>query len=93
MAWFTTIVLQAFGFTPNGPLLGSLVSWIQGLIGNVAPRSLFAIFQSAAMGGYGVEILRSVANMFSALTTFAFARLAYSAFGQAGESGNGTYTG
>ncbi|KAF5567791.1 interferon-induced 6-16 [Fusarium phyllophilum] len=56
MAWFT-IILQAFGFTPNGPLLGSFASWAQSLIGNVAPRSLFAIFQSAAMGGYGVEIL------------------------------------
>ncbi|KAF5660530.1 hypothetical protein FCIRC_12125 [Fusarium circinatum] len=93
MAWFTTVILQAFGFTPNGPLLGSFASWAQSLIGNVAPRSLFAIFQSAAMGGYGVEILGNVVNMFSAIPTYAFARFAYSAFGQARKTENGTYTG
>ncbi|CVK88635.1 uncharacterized protein FMAN_04798 [Fusarium mangiferae] len=93
MAWFT-VILQAFGFTPSGPLLESFASWAQGLIGNVAPRSLFAIFQSAAMGGYGVDILGSVTNMFSALAGGgAFARFVYSAFGQAREAGNSTYTG
>lgn len=46
------------------------------------------------MGGYGVEILGNVANMFSAIAGGgAFARFVYSAFGQAREAGNGTYTG
>ncbi|KAF4952336.1 hypothetical protein FGADI_6826 [Fusarium gaditjirri] len=61
MAWFAPI-FQAIGFTPNGPLLGSFASWIQGLIGNVAPKILFAIFQSAAMDGYGAGILGNVSK-------------------------------
>lgn len=77
------------GVTKDHSRLGA-----QGLIGNVAPRNLFAIFQSAAMGGYGIDILGSVTNMFSALLGGgAFARFVYSAFGQAREAGNGTYAG
>lgn len=38
-----------------GGRLGSLASQIQSVIGPVAARSVFAIWQSARMGGYGVE--------------------------------------
>ncbi|KAF5601216.1 hypothetical protein FPANT_1823 [Fusarium pseudoanthophilum] len=81
MAWFT-IILQAFGFTPSGPLLGSFAAWIQSLIGNVVAGSLFATLQSAAMGGYGVGILAKAISMLFALICYIFGRLAYSAFGQ-----------
>ncbi|KAM3065737.1 hypothetical protein ACMFMG_010037 [Clarireedia jacksonii] len=53
----TIIILGILGFTVYGPAIGSIAALIQSLIGNVASGSLFAFFQSAAMGGYGAAVL------------------------------------
>ncbi|KAI4128081.1 MAG: hypothetical protein LQ341_006714, partial [Variospora aurantia] len=47
--------LEALGFASTGVRAGSLAAKIQSVIGPVAARSVFAIWQSARMGGYGVE--------------------------------------
>ncbi|KAL8780124.1 MAG: hypothetical protein Q9213_006608 [Squamulea squamosa] len=47
--------LEALGFSFAGVRAGTLASKIQSVIGPVAARSVFAIWQSARMGGYGVE--------------------------------------
>ncbi|KAL8908167.1 MAG: hypothetical protein Q9207_000990 [Kuettlingeria erythrocarpa] len=47
--------LEALGFGLAGVRAGSLAAKIQSVIGPVAARSVFAIWQSARMGGYGVE--------------------------------------
>lgn len=47
--------LEALGFGAVGVRAGSLAAKIQSVIGPIAARSVFAIWQSARMGGYGVE--------------------------------------
>ncbi|KAL8676266.1 MAG: hypothetical protein Q9186_007204 [Xanthomendoza sp. 1 TL-2023] len=47
--------LEALGFAFEGVRAGSMAAKIQSVIGPVAARSVFAIWQSARMGGYGVE--------------------------------------
>ncbi|KAI4179095.1 MAG: hypothetical protein L6R41_008033, partial [Letrouitia leprolyta] len=47
--------LEALGFGTAGVRAGSLAAKVQSVIGPVAARSVFAIWQSARMGGYGVE--------------------------------------
>ncbi|KAF4465417.1 Interferon-induced 6-16 [Fusarium albosuccineum] len=49
-------ILGVLGFTSVGIKAGSLAAMIQSLIGNVVAKSLFAILQSAGMGGYGAAI-------------------------------------
>jgi hypothetical protein len=44
-------------------LTGSIAAGLQSFIGNVAPGSLFAILQSAAMNGYGAVVLESVLRL------------------------------
>ncbi|KAJ3530675.1 hypothetical protein NM208_g9220 [Fusarium decemcellulare] len=55
---FATVkgMLGVLGFTSLGIKAGSLAAMIQSLIGNVVAKSLFAILQSAGMGGYGAAI-------------------------------------
>ncbi|KAK0637614.1 hypothetical protein DIS24_g10633 [Lasiodiplodia hormozganensis] len=50
-------VLAAFGFTAVGPAAGTAAAAMQSLISPVAAGSIFAIMQSAAMGGYGLAIV------------------------------------
>ncbi|KAK0235638.1 hypothetical protein EDD85DRAFT_953448 [Armillaria nabsnona] len=45
------LILGLFGFSAAGPVAGTLAALIQGGIGDVAARSLFALTQSIAMGG------------------------------------------
>ncbi|PQE03858.1 integral component of membrane protein [Rutstroemia sp. NJR-2017a BBW] len=50
------IILGALGFAAYGPVAGSFAAWIQAFIGNISAGSLFAILQSAAMGGCGITV-------------------------------------
>ncbi|KAL7909047.1 hypothetical protein GGI35DRAFT_425261 [Trichoderma velutinum] len=52
----------AAGFTPAGIAASSAASAIHASIGNVAAGSIFATFQSAAAGGYGVGVLAGAAQ-------------------------------
>ncbi|KAL9610000.1 MAG: hypothetical protein Q9167_005273 [Letrouitia subvulpina] len=47
--------LEALGFGVEGVRAGSIAARVQSVIGPIAARSVFAIWQSARMGGYGVE--------------------------------------
>ncbi|KAF1842156.1 uncharacterized protein K460DRAFT_293919 [Cucurbitaria berberidis CBS 394.84] len=53
----TPAILGAMGFTPVGVAAGTIAAGIQAGIGNIVVGSTFAIFTSAAMGGYGVPIV------------------------------------
>lgn len=57
----------------DGGRLGSLASKIQSVIGPIAARSVFAIWQSARMGGYGVEYVNGGVRALVALTDAAVA--------------------
>ncbi|KAK8016061.1 hypothetical protein PG993_014250 [Apiospora rasikravindrae] len=46
--------LAALGFGSNGVVLGSAAASVQSGIGSVVAPGLFATFQSAGAGGYGV---------------------------------------
>lgn len=48
-------------------ILGSIAAGIQGVIGNVAARSLFAILQSAGAGGYGVAAIHGIVRVIGAV--------------------------
>ncbi|PKK49225.1 hypothetical protein CI102_4796 [Trichoderma harzianum] len=52
----------AAGFTPAGIAASSAASAIHASIGNVVAGSVFATFQSAAAGGYGVGVLAGAAQ-------------------------------
>ncbi|KAF1828095.1 hypothetical protein BDW02DRAFT_652255 [Decorospora gaudefroyi] len=53
----TPAFLSLVGFTASGIAAGSIAAGVQAGIGSVAAGSTFAIFTSAAMGGYGVPIV------------------------------------
>ncbi|KAG6094542.1 hypothetical protein E4U31_006235 [Claviceps sp. LM219 group G6] len=53
-------MLGLLGFGSLGPAAGTLAALIQSLIGNVTAGSLFAILQSAGMGGAGALALGSL---------------------------------
>ncbi len=57
----------------DGGRLGTLAAKIQSVIGPVAARSVFAIWQSARMGGYGVEYVNGGVRALVALTDAAVA--------------------
>ncbi|KAL9026358.1 MAG: hypothetical protein Q9196_004967 [Gyalolechia fulgens] len=65
--------LEALGFVSAGIRAGSLASKIQSVIGPVAARSVFAIWQSARMGGYGVEYVNGGVRALIALADAAMA--------------------
>nr|CEG05039.1 unnamed protein product [Fusarium clavum] len=52
-------VFTQFGLTPIGPQAETIAAWIQSLYGSVPARSIYAIVQSAQMGGYGVEVIET----------------------------------
>lgn len=54
-------------------LVGSMAAKIQSVIGPVAARSVFAIWQSARMGGYGVEYVNGGVRALVALADAAVA--------------------
>ena len=54
-------------------LAGSMAAKIQSVIGPVAARSVFAIWQSARMGGYGVEYVNGGVRALVALADAAVA--------------------
>ncbi|KAF2091847.1 hypothetical protein K490DRAFT_20123, partial [Saccharata proteae CBS 121410] len=54
--------LSALGFTATGPAAGSLAAAIQSIMGSVQAGSLFAILQSAGMGGGGLFIVAGAAQ-------------------------------
>ncbi|ESZ90823.1 hypothetical protein SBOR_8799 [Sclerotinia borealis F-4128] len=56
-----TLLLFILGFGVLGPAAGSIAALIQALIGNVSAGSLFAMFQSAGMAGFGLMTLHGVA--------------------------------
>ncbi|KAL8717065.1 MAG: hypothetical protein Q9225_005663 [Loekoesia sp. 1 TL-2023] len=71
-------MLKLFNFecsyaNQDGGRLGSLASKIQSVIGDVAARSVFAIWQSARIGGYGVEYVNGGVRALVALTDAAVA--------------------
>ena len=47
--FFFKLILSLVGFGAGGIIKGSLAAWIQSLIGNVVPGSIFALLQ--AFGG------------------------------------------
>ena len=53
--------------------LGSVAAKVQSIIGPVAARSVFAIWQSARMGGYGVANVNGGVRAIIALTDAAMA--------------------
>lgn len=53
-------ILWLLGFTSLGPRATSFASFLQSMIGLVGGRSVFAFFQSAAMGGYGTDAVKMV---------------------------------
>ncbi|KAL8698057.1 MAG: hypothetical protein Q9201_006783 [Fulgogasparrea decipioides] len=64
----STPALEALGFELAGVRAGSLASKIQPVIGPIAARSVFAIWQSARMGGYGIEYVNGGVRALIALT-------------------------
>lgn len=46
---FVPALLPAIGFSPLGPVAGTVASVAQSYVGNVAAGSAFAVVQSAAM--------------------------------------------
>ncbi|KAI0338974.1 hypothetical protein BDW22DRAFT_1348114 [Trametopsis cervina] len=56
-------LLGMVGFGASGPIAGTLAAFIQSCIGNVAAGSLFAILQSAAMGGAGTVLVGALVQM------------------------------
>ncbi|KAL8754589.1 MAG: hypothetical protein Q9184_005068 [Pyrenodesmia sp. 2 TL-2023] len=65
--------LEALGFGLAGVRAGSLAAKIQSVIGDVAARSVFAIWQSARIGGYGVEYVNGGVRALVALADAAVA--------------------
>ncbi|KAL9631093.1 MAG: hypothetical protein Q9204_004395 [Flavoplaca sp. TL-2023a] len=65
--------LEALGFGFAGVRAGSMAAKIQSVIGPVAARSVFAIWQSARMGGYGVEYVNGGVRALVALADAAAA--------------------
>ncbi|KAL8660126.1 MAG: hypothetical protein Q9202_006782 [Teloschistes flavicans] len=65
--------LEALGFGLGGVRAGSMAAKIQSMIGPVAARSVFAIWQSARMGGYGVEYVNGGVKALIDLTDAAVA--------------------
>ncbi|KAL8916680.1 MAG: hypothetical protein Q9208_008380 [Pyrenodesmia sp. 3 TL-2023] len=70
--------LEALGFglagvRADGGLAGSLAAKIQSVIGDVAARSVFAIWQSARVGRYGVEYVNGGVRALVALADAAVA--------------------
>ncbi|KAF7925647.1 uncharacterized protein EAE98_006872 [Botrytis deweyae] len=62
--------LYLLGFTRLGPRAVSIASISHSIFGNVAARSLFAYFQSAAMNGYGLGALNTVVRSVSGIGSF-----------------------
>ncbi|KAI9657390.1 MAG: hypothetical protein M1821_003072 [Bathelium mastoideum] len=54
-------LLGLLGFGALGPVAGSIAAWLQSVISPVAGGSLFAILQSAGMGGVGALVVNGVA--------------------------------
>lgn len=71
----TSKLLNLGDFHANGGCgrSGSLASKVQSVIGDVAARSVFAIWQSARIGGYGVEYVNGGVRALVALTDAAVA--------------------
>ncbi|KAL8980165.1 MAG: hypothetical protein Q9205_004674 [Flavoplaca limonia] len=65
--------LEALGFGFAGVRAGSMAAKVQSVIGDVAARSVFAIWQSARMGGYGVEYVNGGVRALVALADAAVA--------------------
>ncbi|KAL8867719.1 MAG: hypothetical protein Q9174_005476, partial [Haloplaca sp. 1 TL-2023] len=65
--------LEALGFGITGVRAGSIAAKIQSVIGDVAAKSVFAIWQSARMGGYGVEYVNGGVRALVALRDAAVA--------------------
>ncbi|KAF2231848.1 hypothetical protein EV356DRAFT_535188 [Viridothelium virens] len=59
-ALFTGPLLGLLGFGAAGPVAGSIAAGIQSIIAPVAGGSLFAILQSAGIGGFGAAIVNGV---------------------------------
>ncbi|ORX98939.1 hypothetical protein BCR34DRAFT_606759 [Clohesyomyces aquaticus] len=53
----TVPIFGALGFWATGPAPGMAASGWMSWLGTVAPGSLYATMQSAAMGGYGASIV------------------------------------
>lgn len=59
----TPAILGAKGFSAVGPVAGSIAAGWQASLGSVASGSLFAILQSAAMGGVAIGIFTGIGVM------------------------------
>ncbi|OCF72637.1 hypothetical protein I204_07020 [Kwoniella mangroviensis CBS 8886] len=76
-------VLGVLGFTDLGPAASSIASAVQAVIHPVVPRSMFAIFHAAQMGGYGMEIMNSVVRSGIEMITGGYWYSKYSRNGEA----------
>ncbi|KAI0834581.1 hypothetical protein F5Y06DRAFT_278416 [Hypoxylon sp. FL0890] len=65
-------ILAVAGFGPAGIVVGSLAAAWHSLIGNVSAHSLFAILQSAGMGGYGTAAIQAIIAAIGAGVGFLF---------------------
>lgn len=61
-------ILAAVGFGPSGPVAQSIAAGIQSSIGSVSAGSVFAILQSAAMGGQAKAIFPLIGLFGAAMT-------------------------
>ncbi|KAL8961513.1 MAG: hypothetical protein Q9193_001943 [Seirophora villosa] len=66
-------IFECSSANQDGWCSGSLAAKIQSFIGNVVPRSFFAIWQSARLGGYGVKSVNGAVRALVALTDAAVA--------------------
>ncbi|GAB7342936.1 hypothetical protein MBLNU457_g1044t1 [Dothideomycetes sp. NU457] len=60
---FLFAALPLLGFGAQGPILGGLAAYFQAAFGT---NFIFAMLQSAAMGGWGVAYLAAIQNMIAA---------------------------
>ncbi|KAF1927477.1 uncharacterized protein M421DRAFT_180541 [Didymella exigua CBS 183.55] len=65
----TVPVLAALGFGAGGPIAGSAAAAVMSWFGTVPAGGLYAIFQSAAMGGYGASAAAGLAQAGAVLSS------------------------
>jgi hypothetical protein len=58
---FTPTFLRNYVIQHMTNMIGSFAAWTQSIFGPIVAKSLFAILQSAAMGGYGLVYVKVVA--------------------------------
>ncbi|KAK3487964.1 uncharacterized protein B0T23DRAFT_219475 [Neurospora hispaniola] len=63
-------LLKILGFGKIGIVAGSIAAKVQSLLRIVVSGSIFAILQSAGMGGYGAKVIADVLTVAGLLTVY-----------------------